>query len=322
MIIGNEKTTPRITIGNNTDGLNMFFHSECLEIATQTITFLQEYAPRIRATLVKPHSKAALEDNWTYKNNYHVTSALILSHIAAGGNWGITDPSGMSVRIDNDNPKIHEAVLSLGDTTRWNSGTPGHYCDLFFIKNGPVGNYALEGGGYIAGRGRHHVAPGSIHPNGNIYGGTELHLVPPVEITKAELIEAFKHLIIGEEKLDRKTQPAEHKPLSPNSLHLKDLIDISNLKQHGSAYQGTHPIHGSETGTNFLVDIEKNVWHCFRDGTGGGPLQWIAVATGVISCKESVPRKVKGDLFWEVIAAAHNQYGLSYEALVKALGGE
>ena len=75
------------------------------------------------------------------------------------------------------------------------------------------------------------------------------------------------------------------------------------------------------TGNNFVVDFETNQWYCFRHGTGGGPLQWIAVATGVIGCEESYPGKIKGDLFWRIIAAAHNQYGLGYDRLAEALRG-
>lgn len=301
---------------------NKSLHAKRIEIAKTTLVFLNEKAPRIRGILIKAHEKVPAELNWSTRNNYSLESPRILCHLENGGNWGHTHPSGMSCEIDGDTPEIRKAAHSLGDTMEWNTGTPGHYCEVFLIKDAPVGNIPMVNGAYIRGKGGQNVAPGSIHPKGRIYGGEFLHLVPPLEVTKAELLEAFGPFIIGAEKLDKSPKAPYRAPQNPESLQLKDLIDLSGLKQHGSTYQGCHPIHGSETGQNFVVNLDQNVWHCFRHGTGGGPLQWVAVATGVISCEESLPGKVRGDLYWEVIAAAHNEYNLSYEALVKALGGQ
>ncbi|OWP55327.1 MAG: hypothetical protein B2I17_10045 [Thermoplasmatales archaeon B_DKE] len=292
-----------------------------VDIAKQAMAYLHEYAPRIRAIRIKAREKVPLELDWTSRNNYPVNSEVVLKHVQKGGNYGIAHPSGLSCAIDGDTPKIRAAALSLGDTMEWNTGTPGHYCEVFLIKDAPIGNIPLVDGAYIRGKGGQNLGPGSIHPNGNVYGAELLHLVPPVMVTKAELLEVFRSFIVGTEKLDNAPKSTHKGQNAPASLLMKDLVDVASFKQIGSAYQGSHPVHGSETGSNFRVDLDQNVWHCFRHGTGGGPLQWIAVSTGVISCEESVPGKVKGDLFWEVIAAAHNQYGLSYEALVKALGG-
>ena len=293
-----------------------------IEIARETINFLTVY-PRIRAILVSPHDKIPFEHAWQSSRNYPVSSEKVYNYLLKGGNWGLMHPAGMSIGIDEDNEKIRNVALSLGDTTRFNTGTPGHFCDLFLIKDEPVGNIPLIEGAYIRGKGGQNLGPGSIHPNGNIYGSIYLHLVPPVVVTKSELLEVFKPYIKGKEKLSKNDSKPEYKqPLNSDSLTLKDLINVSGFKQSGSKFQGPHPIHGSTTGNNFVVDFELNEWHCFRHGTGGGPLQWIAVSTGVIGCEESVPGKIKGYLFWQVIAAAHNRYGLSYEKLAKALVSE
>lgn len=293
-----------------------------IDIAKKTLAHLHKHAPRTRTILIKAHEKIPLELDWTSRNNYAVNSEVVLRHIENGGNWGLTHPSGLSCAIDGDTAEIRKAALSLGDTLEWNTGTPGHYCEVFLIKDAPIGNIPLVDGAYIRGKGGQNLGPGSIHPNGNVYGGKLLHLVPPVTVAKAELLEVFRPFTVGTEKLAKAPESAHKSAHAPLSLLLKDLIDVSRFKQIGSAYQGSHPIHGSETGSNFRVDIEQNAWHCFRHGTGGGPLQWIAVSTGVIACEESTSGKIRGDLFWKVIAAAHNEYGLSYEALVKALGGE
>jgi len=319
--IQSAKSTLSNSNRNNDKKIIKVSEKERIEIFKKTTNFLSNY-PRIRAILIKPKEKTPFEPEWQKKNNYPVTSKIVLNHFLNGGNWGTMHPSGMSCEIDGDTPEIRKAALSLGDTTEWNTGTPGHYCELFIIKDEPVGNIPLVNGAYIRGKGGQNVAPGSIHPNGNIYGGTYLHLVPPVEVTKEKLLEVFKPYIIGKEKLSKKPENTNSKPINPDSLTMKGLVDVTGFKQSGSKYQGAHPVHGSSTGTNFVVDFELNEWHCFRHGTGGGPLQWIAVATGVINCSESVPGKIKGDLFWKVIAAAHNKYGLSYEKLSAALGGD
>lgn len=320
------KNTPTTnSTSSNTDNATKSYNgfpNERLEIAREAMNFLPNY-PRIRAIVVRPHDKIPSEYAWQSVNNYPVSSKRVYAHLLNGGNWGLMHPSGMSVGIDRDSPRIGEAVKSLGDTLGWNTGTPGHYCDIFLIKDLPVGNIPLVDGAYIRGKGGQNLAPGSIHPNGHVYGSTYLHLVPPLLVSKAELLKAFEPVIIGKEKLGKnETKPEYKAPLKPDSLAMKDLVDVSGFKQSGNKFQGPHPIHGSSTGTNFVVDFESNEWVCFRHGTGGGPLQWIAVSTGVISCQESTPGKIKGDLFWKVIAAAHNQYRLSYNQLAKSLGGD
>lgn len=319
MNIGNESPPAVNTQMDKPSWAKNVLEQDRIELAMQVMAFLYEHAPRVRAILIRPHEKIPLERDWATRNNYPVNSSVVLNHIINGGNHGWIHTSGMSCGIDGDTAEIREAALSLGDTMEWSTGTPGHYCEVFLIKDRPVGNIPLTDGAYIRGKGGQNVAPGSIHPNGNIYGSTLLHMVPPVEVTKAELLEAFRPFIVGTEKMDKKPQPATHKPLSPDSLQLKDLVDLSGLRQHGSLFQGPHPVHGSTTGSNFVVDIGKNLWHCFRHGTGGGPLQWIAVSTGIISCVESVLGKIKGDLFWAVVAAAHDYYGLSFEKAAEIL---
>ena len=298
------------------------FPSNRLEIAKEAMNFLKNY-PRIRAILVKPHDKFPFEHAWQISRNYPVTSTYVLNHLVRGGNWGLMHPAGMSVGIDDDNSEIRKIVLSLGDTFSYNTGKPGHFCDIFIIEDEPVGNIPLIDGAYIRGRGGQNLGPGSIHPNGNIYGSTYFNLVPPLKIKKSELLKKFAPVIIGKEKLGKnESMPEYKKPINPASVTMKDLVDFSGFKQNGSKFQGTHPIHGSSTGSNFLVDLDLNAWHCFRHDTGGGPLQWIAVSTGVIACEESLPGKIKGDIFWEVIAAAHNKYNLSYDRLAEALRGD
>ncbi len=315
----NELTSSKFYISPNEYKV---FGRKRVEIFEKFRDFASDY-PRMRSVLIAPYTKIPMEYGWQNRKNYSITSPYLLNHLIAGGNYGLAHPSGMSIGIDNDNIEIDKAIKKLGDTTGWNTGTRGHFCNIIIIKDDPIGNIPLIGGGYIRGKGGQNVGPGSIHPNKTVYGSTYLNLIPPLEVSKAELLEAFDPVIIGKEKLHKKELKSKiEKPKNSNSLAMVDFVDFTGFKQSGYKFQGAHPIHGSSTGSNFVVDVEQNVWHCFRHGTGGGPLQWVAVATGIIDCAESVPGKIKGDLFWRVIAAAHNQFGVSFEKLVEEFGGE
>lgn len=292
-----------------------------LGIAKKFIDFMSDY-PRRRAILIKPHEKIPAEPEWQKKNNYKINDNKVLNYIKAGGNHANIDPSGMSVDIDEDTEEIRNAVLSLGDTTEWNTGTPGHYCAFLLLKDKPIGNIPLRDGGYIRGRGGQNLSPGSTHPNGKTYGGAYLHLVPPLSVTKLELLEKLKPFIVGNENLFKNKLTEYRKPINPDSLAMRDLVNVSGFKQSGTKYRGSHPLHGSTTGTNFVIDFQENTWHCFRHGSGGGPIQWIAVSAGIIHCAESVPGKIRGELFWRVIAEAHNTYGLSYPELAGIFWGD
>lgn len=45
----------------------------------------------------------------------------------------------------------------------------------------------------------------------------------------------------------------------------------------GIKYRGTHPIHGSTNGYNFEIDINKNVYYCFRCEVGGDAVHLVAM---------------------------------------------
>ena len=80
-----------------------------------------------------------------------------------------------------------------------------------------------------------------------------------------------------------------------SSIPIMDLFkNINGFEKTADGYQGPHPVHGSDSGHNFSIDIKGNQWHCFRcnaeiGGSGGGPLLWIGVKEGIINCKECLP---------------------------------
>src|SRR5208337_1903015 len=111
----------------------------------------------------------------------------------------------------------------------------------------------------------------------------------------------------------------EHpKPTTPG-LSSGDNFDIDipiervlmpdNPHRVGSEIKGAHPIHGSTTGSNLMINTQKNIWHCMRCGTGGGIALAIAVSQDLIQCHEAVPGVLRGKLFSEVLDIAKERYG-------------
>ena len=73
-------------------------------------------------------------------------------------------------------------------------------------------------------------------------------------------------------------------------IHRQYFAAGADIKERaGAEIRGSHPLHGSKSGKNFAVNTSKNCWHCFRHKSGGGPLEWIAVMKGIISCSEARP---------------------------------
>ncbi len=66
----------------------------------------------------------------------------------------------------------------------------------------------------------------------------------------------------------------------PNPIVKSDPLGTGEI-------QGGHPLHGSDNGLNFSVNVKKNIWHCFRDDSGGGPLELVAMMNGLIECGEA-----------------------------------
>ncbi len=72
-------------------------------------------------------------------------------------------------------------------------------------------------------------------------------------------------------------------------LRVEEFLLPLQARIRDGQIEGTHPVHGSTTGTNLAIDPTKNVWYCRRCGSGGGPLEALAVAEGIIACHEAEP---------------------------------
>lgn len=148
--------------------------------------------------MVKARGKAPnVETEWQTKNNYPVSEALANSLLSQGLNYGFTCPSGFACFIDADTKEVQD-VLDLNKWTfRYSTGTPGHYQYAYFVEDG-IGCVPLKDGAYIKGKGGFTVGPGSIHPNGNIYG-KDVRYAPIAVVRNADLMKWLAPYLLKKE---------------------------------------------------------------------------------------------------------------------------
>jgi hypothetical protein len=148
-----------------------------------------------------------------------------------------------------------------------------------------------KGKGYV-------IGPFSVHPSGNRYT-----IAVDCPIKKITVDQLFDTLL---SKVNTSTKEKEPGPGTTTgrvsryqtlteSLHL-DITDVcrpDNARHSGNEIIGSNPVHGSTGGANFSVNSQKNCFHCWRCNSGGDPLLWIAVESGIISCDEARPGALK-----------------------------
>jgi len=255
--------------------------------------------------------KKPIDTAWTKDSNIHFDAddKPLIEHLLEGNNYGVRTGHGLIV-IDVDNPELFEVVkMRLPKTFTVQS--PGHKGHHYYYRCGLENKLLLEvkvGSskihfGEIQANGQQVVGPNSIHPNGQRY--TIIDQLSIAEITKDHLLDAFKEYLNIEDQV-KKTEEytlVENQTIQ-NKIKITDVIDIGPLKTQGQEFYGVHPIHGSDTGRNFWVNPEKNVWHCFRCESGGGPLSWLAVEDGIIECADAKSEALRGELYWKAIDKA------------------
>jgi len=146
---------------------------------------------------VRARSKEAVELGWQKVRNYSSNSPEFLKWIKEGGNYGVTCPSGFCVFVDADTSEIQKCLENkLPQTFRYSTGKPGHYQYAYFVENGALGCVPLMDGAYIKGKGGYVIGPGSVHPNGVVYGSREIRDVPVAYVTKEALLEALTPFLL------------------------------------------------------------------------------------------------------------------------------
>ena len=93
-----------------------------------------------------------------------------------------------------------------------------------------------------------------------------------------------------------------------NALSLEREYPPDKAVRKGRDIQGAHPLHGSDTGANYIVHTDSQTWHCFRCGSHGDVLDMIAVENGIVSCGDA--GKLKGSDFTDVLSRACERAGI------------
>lgn len=265
---------------------------------------------------LRPQEKIPAEQNWPHRT-YTRDDPNLLEWIERGGNYGVVGDEN-HVIIDGDALEVQEAVEKYLPET-FTVRTPGHLGKHYYF------NAALEGPlrlrdqsgknvGDIQGKGKQVVGPGCIHPNGGRY--EIIRDIPCAITTEAAIREALAEFLIPDPGAVAWEAQEKGSTISILAVH-----SLDGMRRQGNEFFGSHPVHSSETGRNFWINPELNVWHCFRHGTGGGPLSLLAVKEKIVRCEESRPGVLRGVVFKRVLKAARKK-GLELGRAFKEVGRE
>ena len=232
-----------------------------------------------------------------------------IEYISDGFNYGVICGLGDIVVIDTDSEYLEKKAaeqLPATFTVKTDKGFHRYYKSNIPTKRRKSLNHEGSQVGDFMGGACYVVAPGSIHPD----TGEEYEVVNDDEV-----------LEIAPEFLLKFIEPyvrAEREPIAKEYCSEGDEISIAKvvsasgmkMKRRGNELIGEHPLHGSTTGTNLSINLEKNVWRCFRCDSGGGAMSLIAVLEGIIDCDQAIPGGLKGDAFRQTVAIAREKYGM------------
>ncbi|CAL7964375.1 putative DNA primase/helicase [Gammaproteobacteria bacterium] len=247
----------------------------------------------------------------------------IKAHIATGGNYGVLTGVNGLVVVDFDDMGLGHEALKIFPATHTVKTFKGYHfyyrCDE--IKNKvSIDHHGKHldiqaGNSYV-------VGAGSTHEKGTIY--TVISNCETASITAGELSDYLRQLgiewVLPRDKGDTKScdtgQDDNYKQYPNGTIYsvLTKWAEHNNktldLTQADDEWRGTHPVHGSANGNNFFINIQKNVWHCFRCNTGGGVISFIAILEGVITCEEAIKGGLRGQKFIDVQKIAQEVYGI------------
>ena len=273
---------------------------------------MMEKYPQLRFCKILKGSKKPFEKDWT--NKLYPFEELN-EHIKNGGNYGVLCGIGNLAVIDSDTEELQRVVEAiLPKTLRVKTGGGGVH-NYFFIpelKNKIILTTIKDGTdkhwGEVQSYGTQVVGHGSVHPNGNEY--RIIQEQPIAEISYIELLSAIKPFMRQVQEVQNFAN-YEKKTYSLNidDLSVAEIWGTVGLKQQGGEYYGEHPVHGSEGGMNFWINPSKNLWHCFRCNSGGGPLSAIAVKEGIINCSDAQKGYLRAEKAFESIQRAKEKYG-------------
>lgn len=167
------------------------------------------------------------------------------------------------------------------------------------------------------------VGPGSLHPNGWRY---EITNDSPIRGVKwGDIIPVIEAINPDQ---DIQTAPApkiyrEHTAAGPNTRLLRERYNLEvpypvNPRPAGNEIRGSHPFHGSTTGSNYLMNPYRGVACCYRHKVGPDDKPvgydaagWRAIEYGIIQCGDPFDReaflKLVEKLEWQYPEVAYRE---------------
>lgn len=261
-----------------------------------------------RFVLIKSKSKVAFETGWADTKNYAFDDAVLAQHISKNQNYGIMVKGGMCV-IDSDHimglyddPFFTDVLMNTftvktGKDKDKKTGEPragAHfyfYCPELPPEKKPLTHSDGTDLGDIRGSDSRFyvVGPGSIHPDtGNAY--TVVNDCEPLTVPLAVVQEFIDRYFVEETEAPEKAFSYPKVSSSGGTiadrlgLNVTDFLMPENPHPRDHQVEGNHPVHGGNTGTNLILDPVANQWYCRHCLSGGGPLEALAVAEGIIDC--------------------------------------
>jgi P4 family phage/plasmid primase-like protien len=236
---------------------------------------------------------------------YTYNDSVLLDHLTKNGNYGVCSDKDRFI-IGCDTKEVELAIEQRLPKT-FTVRTPRHKTKHFYYYGEIKSNIQTKptaegdpcadikhGNAYVLG------------PNSTFEGFGKYEVVddlPIATITEEELTSAINEFIISK-KVEIEPTETQIKNPETNFPITKLLTDINGMSQNGTDLSGPHPKHGSTTGSNFHVDTAKNVWHCFRHNSGGGPLELLSVLEGIINCEDALKGALRGEKFIKVVTKA------------------
>jgi putative DNA primase/helicase len=175
---------------------------------------------KFRFVKVKAHEKGAFEKDWQGSRNYPAESTELAAWLEHGGNYGIIGGPGNLLILDWDDTEFFETIKGkLPQTFTVRTGS-GKYHSYFVCKGAYNRNLSKSDKHLVDVQAdkKYVVAPGSIHPSGNVYGVIDSS--PIAEITLNTLEE-----ILPGYKIE------ETKPLAEQQGYKGDLTKIFSERE-------------------------------------------------------------------------------------------
>ena len=264
----------------------------------------------LKFVLLDKQTKKPFELDWNGENNYEYDNPKLLKHLAEGGNYGVlcgteTDEGFLVVPDIDDLTIIRDLLKILPKTFTIKTGGGGNH--YYFFVDELIGKIVLQRAGKHYGEvqstGAQVVGPTCIHPSGKRYEIVNNIKIKKIPVSKLLLaIAPYREEIDLSEK-EIATEVSGYGNSDVNSIPINRVINTLKFKKRGSELQGPNPWHGSETGMNFCVNIQKNVSHCFRCRVGISPIKAHALNERIIStCKDSLD----GEKFKQALESAYD----------------